>query len=195
VSLTALSFAIIIEIDPTAEALMAVIDTQARSYPTDRTAALNVDPFNDFLSIGGKLWSMLAELGNAVGLHANPGAAAAAVRRARIPRSTLLLVAVIAAACPLPAVAEAQLDTPACKRNLMLASTGVNDVTERLRSGAKAIDDERCATYRQHLLVVVQARAVFAVCRNGPDRDVDIGRLDTTVEDINGAIAASCVVQ
>jgi hypothetical protein len=41
----------------------------------------------------------------------------------------------------------------------------------------------------------LKARAVFAGCKTGPDRDNDIGRLDGTIEDINGAIAESCSVQ
>lgn len=31
-------------------------------YPSDRTGLLLVDPYNDFLSEGGKLWPLLKEL-------------------------------------------------------------------------------------------------------------------------------------
>jgi hypothetical protein len=53
--------------------------------------------------------------------------------------------------------------------------------------------EERCAAYRQHFLVVVKARNVFATCKTGPDREQDIGRLDGTIEDINGGIAEACI--
>lgn len=49
-----------------------------------RTALLFVDPYNDFLSDGGKLWPMVAEVATAVGLHANLKAVTAAVRSAGV---------------------------------------------------------------------------------------------------------------
>lgn len=52
--------------------------------PTD-TALLFVDPYNDFLSEGGKLWPRVAEVANSVGLHDNLRAIVAAVRKAGIP--------------------------------------------------------------------------------------------------------------
>jgi len=39
---------------------------------------------------------------------------------------------------------------------------------------------------------MVKARAIIAVCRTGPDRERELGRLDADVEHINEAIAASC---
>ena len=36
-----------------------------------RTALLLVDPYNDFLAEGGKLWPMVAEVATSVGLHDN----------------------------------------------------------------------------------------------------------------------------
>jgi hypothetical protein len=65
----------------------------------------------------------------------------------------------------------------------------------RLKGLARAAEDEKCAAYRQQFLLVVKARAVFASCKTGPDRDTDIGRLDGTIEDINGGIAESCSAQ
>ncbi|MFD8375110.1 isochorismatase family cysteine hydrolase [Streptomyces sp. NPDC059688] len=40
-------------------------------YDTGRTAVLLVDPYNDFLSEGGKLWSRLAPVADEVGLLCN----------------------------------------------------------------------------------------------------------------------------
>ncbi len=47
-----------------------------------RTALLFVDPYNDFLAEGGKLWPRVADVATAVGLHANLKAVTTAVRRA-----------------------------------------------------------------------------------------------------------------
>lgn len=50
-----------------------------------RTALLDVEPYNDFLSEGGKLWPRLAEVATAVDLHDNLRAVTAASRAAGLP--------------------------------------------------------------------------------------------------------------
>lgn len=55
------------------------------TYDARRTALLFVDPYNDFLSEGGKLWPMLAEVANSVRLHEKLRSITAAVRAAGIP--------------------------------------------------------------------------------------------------------------
>jgi nicotinamidase-related amidase len=49
------------------------------------TALLIVDPYNDFLSTGGKMWPLLEAVACEVGLHDNLRAVLAAVRAAGIP--------------------------------------------------------------------------------------------------------------
>jgi nicotinamidase-related amidase len=55
------------------------------AYDASRTALLFVDPYNDFLSEGGKLWPMVAEVAAKVGLHTNLARVTAAARAAGIP--------------------------------------------------------------------------------------------------------------
>lgn len=59
--------------------------SQTAPYPAQRTALLFVDPYNDFLSEGGKLWPMLAQVAGSVKLHDNLRAALAAARAAQLP--------------------------------------------------------------------------------------------------------------
>jgi len=54
------------------------------TYSPDRTALLFVDPYNDFLSEGGKLWPMVEPIVREVRLHENLRAIVAAVRAAGI---------------------------------------------------------------------------------------------------------------
>ena len=54
-------------------------------YPRDRTALLFVDPYNDFLSEGGKLWPAVKDVAGEVGLIENLRKITAAVRKAGIP--------------------------------------------------------------------------------------------------------------
>jgi nicotinamidase-related amidase len=52
-------------------------------YEASRTALLLVDPYNDFLSEGGKLWDTLRPVATEVGLLDNLRAATAAAQRRR----------------------------------------------------------------------------------------------------------------
>jgi len=53
-------------------------------YPKSHTALLFVDPYNDFLADGGKLWPYVRTVAGEVGLHDNLRAIVAAVRKAGI---------------------------------------------------------------------------------------------------------------
>jgi nicotinamidase-related amidase len=54
-------------------------------YPAGRTALLFIDPYNDFLAEGGKLWPLVAEVAHSVDLHAHLRAICATVREAGLP--------------------------------------------------------------------------------------------------------------
>ena len=88
------------------------------------------------------------------------------------------------------------IESPACKRGLTAVSTGMSESAGRLKALlAKTRGDARCAAYRDEFLATVRARAIFANCMTGEDRNSEIGRLDGAIEDINGAIAENCTVQ
>ncbi|RJG08219.1 isochorismatase family cysteine hydrolase [Massilia cavernae] len=53
-----------------------------KSYPKGRTALLFVDPYNDFLADGGKLWPRVANTANAAHLHQNLREAVVSARTA-----------------------------------------------------------------------------------------------------------------
>jgi hypothetical protein len=79
-----------------------------------------------------------------------------------------------------------------CKQNLPAATARM----ERALAHAKGIrpnaGPDLCAAYRRDFFDMVQARAVTALCKTGVERDQDLGRIDSAVESINGAIAQSC---
>lgn len=54
-------------------------------YPANRTAVLLVDPYNDFLSEGGKLWPRVSELAGRVDLLANLRQVISAARAIPLP--------------------------------------------------------------------------------------------------------------
>jgi hypothetical protein len=109
--------------------------------------------------------------------------------RCALAAAPVLILALSASA------AAGTLESPACKRDLTAASAGVTESMARLKTLAKARAEQKCDVYREQFIVVVRARAVFANCKTGADRDSEVDRLDGTIEDINGGIAESCVVQ
>jgi len=56
-----------------------------RTYDLSRTAVLLVDPYNDFLSDGGKLWPLLQPVATAAGLLDNLRTAITAARNSGVP--------------------------------------------------------------------------------------------------------------
>jgi hypothetical protein len=91
-----------------------------------------------------------------------------------------------------PASPAAPVEQPGCERNVADANASVAALQARVKSAAHG--PEACNVTRLYFLEVVKARAVIAVCKTGPDREREreLGRLDTDVEHINDAIAASC---
>jgi nicotinamidase-related amidase len=55
------------------------------NYPKGRTALLFIDPYNDFLAEGGKMWPALSEVARSVDLHANLARVRATARQVSMP--------------------------------------------------------------------------------------------------------------
>ena len=83
----------------------------------------------------------------------------------------------------------APLEQSGCNRNLAAAYANASVLEARAKSAHGA---DACAATRLYFLEVVKARAIAAVCKNGPGRDRELGRLDADVESINSTIAARC---
>ena len=99
-------------------------------------------------------------------------------------------VAPIAAAAPVRAPAVAP--PASCAQTLPTAHVRVERVLARIKDARTRQSTDACASYRSDFFDVVQAREVTALCRTGTERERELGRIDSAVEDINGAIAASC---
>ena len=88
-----------------------------------------------------------------------------------------------------PAAPAPVTEPPGCEQNLKSAGASVAAMQSRFISADAA---QKCSARRLYFLEVVKARAVTALCKRGPDRDRELGRLDADVETINGNIAAQC---
>jgi hypothetical protein len=99
----------------------------------------------------------------------------------------LALASILALSMTAPAAAGT---TDTCKHSLAAAFASMDAARARAKSAGAG--DESCTAHRHHFLEVVKARAVTALCKNGSERDHDLGKLDGAVENLNGVIAARC---
>jgi len=102
-----------------------------------------------------------------------------------IPAAFVLALLAAPAARPQPV-------QPGCDRNLANATAGVAALQARLKGLRTAAGPEMCSVTRLYFLELVKARAVIALCKNGPERERGFGRFDADVEHTNEAIAARC---
>ena len=86
----------------------------------------------------------------------------------------------------------APLEQAGCGQTLADAFTKVSDLQSRVKRLGATHGPEACAATRLYFLEVVKARAITALCKNGPERERELGRLDADVETINSTIAARC---
>jgi hypothetical protein len=100
--------------------------------------------------------------------------------------AALLLAMLAAPATPAP------LERPGCEQNLASALANVAALQARLKTLAATPGPAVCNATRLYFLELVKARAVTALCKDGADRERDLGRLDADVEHLNETIAARC---
>jgi hypothetical protein len=90
-----------------------------------------------------------------------------------------------------PTVADV-VNTPACRQELAATWSKMEEMLVRLKSTARAGQDERCETYRRHAEVVVKAREVFERCKTGRDRMGDVAHMDGALDDVTSVIHREC---
>jgi hypothetical protein len=87
---------------------------------------------------------------------------------------------------------QSRAPSPSCRQDLPAATARMERALAQVRHGRGTDSAEACAAYRRGFFEIVKAREVTALCKTGPERVQDLGRIDAAVEDINGAIATSC---
>jgi len=105
---------------------------------------------------------------------------------ALIVPTALLMAMLVAPASPAP------LERPGCEQNLASAMANIAAMQARMKNLGATSGPAICNATRLYFLEMVKARAVTALCKDGADRERDLGRLDADVEHLNEAIAARC---
>jgi len=99
--------------------------------------------------------------------------------------SAVLLIGAVSAAAD-------TINTPSCRQDLAATWSKMEEMLARLKSAARAAQQEKCDTYRHHAEVVVRAREVFERCKTGRDRVGDIAQMEGALDDVNSVIDREC---
>jgi hypothetical protein len=89
-------------------------------------------------------------------------------------------------------VAAQNPDSSGCRRELAATWANMQDMLTRLRGASRGSREERCSTYKHHIEVVSNARAVLSRCKTGRERDGDLKQMDGALDDVHGAIERDC---
>src|SRR5262245_51435439 len=90
-----------------------------------------------------------------------------------------------------PAAADT-INTPSCRQDLAATWSKMEEMLARLKTAARAAQQEKCDTYRHHAEVVVRAREVFERCKTGRDRVGDVAQMEGALDDVNSVIDREC---
>lgn len=89
--------------------------------------------------------------------------------------------------------AAAQRPRPAtCSRDLFQNEAGFRRQQARLAAVANADQATQCRAYREHVAYLQNARAVFATCQTGAERERNVGEMDSELMNYRALIANRC---
>ncbi len=91
-----------------------------------------------------------------------------------------------------PPARPAPFQPQGCLRNMETAGVRVAAYEARMRKPGRNDGAEICKQTRLYFLEIVKARAVTALCAQGPEREHALGRLDANVSQVNRRIAVAC---
>ncbi|MGX5734309.1 hypothetical protein [Bosea thiooxidans] len=99
----------------------------------------------------------------------------------------------LAALALLARQAAAQQPRPAtCSRDLFQNEAGFRLQQTRLAAVANADQATQCRTYREHVTYLQKARAIFATCQTGRERERNVGEMDSELMNYRALIANRC---
>ena len=103
----------------------------------------------------------------------------------------LLLPAALAALAASPACAG-QVQTPECRRDLLVAESNVRTAREKLLASEEAPIARRCTVWREHIRSSKASSAVFQRGLTDTEKRVKTAEMASTIADFEEAVAGSC---
>ncbi|HEY5796372.1 MAG TPA: hypothetical protein VIU82_15295 [Bosea sp. (in: a-proteobacteria)] len=89
-----------------------------------------------------------------------------------------------------PALAQGRPAT--CSRDLFQNEGGLRRQQARLTAVANADQATQCRTWREHVGFLQNARAVFASCQSGAEREQNVALMDSDLADYRALLANRC---
>lgn len=110
-------------------------------------------------------------------------------RRLLAAGAALGLLPALLAAVP-PAAAQGRPAT--CSRDLFQNEGALRRQQARLSAVANADIASQCRTWREHVVFLQNARAVFATCQAGAEREQNVAMMDSDLADYRALLANRC---
>ncbi|KRE06537.1 hypothetical protein ASE63_24075 [Bosea sp. Root381] len=88
--------------------------------------------------------------------------------------------------------ASAQARPATCSRDLFQNEGGMHRQQTRLSAVANADQATQCRTWREHVGFLQNARAVFASCQAGREREQSVALMDSELADYRALLANRC---
>jgi hypothetical protein len=108
-------------------------------------------------------------------------------------RNAVLAVFALMALVPTATMAQGRPVAPAtCSRDLFQNEAGLRQQQTRLSAVANADQATQCRAWREHVTYLQKARAVFATCQNGRQREENVGLMDTSLAEYRVLLADRC---
>lgn len=88
--------------------------------------------------------------------------------------------------------AWAQNRPATCSRDLFQNEGGLRRQQTRLTAVANADQATQCRTWREHVGFLQNARAIFASCQSGAEREQNVALMDSELADYRALLANRC---
>ncbi len=89
-------------------------------------------------------------------------------------------------------LASAQARPATCSRDLFQNEAAMRRQQTRLQAVANAEPAAQCAAYREQVRFLQNARAVFATCQSGREREVNVAEMDQSLAEYRALLADRC---
>jgi hypothetical protein len=100
--------------------------------------------------------------------------------------------ALLVALMPASAAAQERPVPATCSRDLFQNEAAMRQRQTRMQAVASADQATQCRVWREHVTFLQKARAVFATCQSGRQREENVGQMDASLADFRVLLANRC---
>jgi hypothetical protein len=105
---------------------------------------------------------------------------------------TRAAIAVLLTLAPALALAQPRPVPATCTRDLFQNEAAMRQRQYKMQQVANADQATQCAAWRDHVAFMQKARAVFATCQTGREREQNVAQMDESLADYRVLLANRC---